>query len=328
MLRVGIIGAGGMGNAHARQYRKMPDVDLTFHDRNPDKAKAYAERWDAKPWKSVEELIEQCDVVDVCLPTDLHVETGLRAISAGRAVVMEKPIARTLEEGARLVQGAQKAGVPLMPGQVVRFFPEFAEGNRLVRSGTIGTPAAARTRRGGLAPTGSDSWFMDHERSGGVLLDLAIHDFDWLRWTLGEVEHLYARSLGAKTGKGPDYGLTTLTFENGAIAHVESTWMDPSGFRVTFEVAGSDGLIEFDSRTRATLITSSTGESGPVIARESLLTPLEDPYYRQLRGFIDAVQAGTEPPVTGYDGWMALSIALSAVESAKTDKAVRPARGL
>ncbi|PMZ00384.1 gfo/Idh/MocA family oxidoreductase, partial [Pseudomonas sp. FW306-02-F02-AB] len=88
-----------------------------------------------------------------------------------------------------------------------------------------------------------------------------IHDFDWLRWTLGEVKSLYSRSVQARHGEGPDYCLTTLTFESGAIAHVESTWMDPSGFRTTFEVAGSAGLIQHDSRETSSLRTHTIGGS-------------------------------------------------------------------
>jgi predicted dehydrogenase len=321
-MKVGILGAGGMGNVHARQYRKMPDVELHFFDRDSERGRAFAERWEAIPIGSAEEVFDCCDIIDVCYPTDLHVETGLRAIAAGCAVFMEKPIAGSLEDARRLVAAAEKAGTPFMPGQVVRFFPEFAQGHRLVKEGAVGTPAAARTRRGGLAPKGVGEWFMDHSRSGGVLLDLAVHDFDWLRWTLGEVKSVYAKSLGAQTGKGPDYGLATLEFDSGCVAHVEATWMDPSGFRTTFEVAGSEGIVQFDSRQNASLRTHLVGKS----YAESPLTGTDDPYYLELRGFVEAVRSGTEPPVTGYDGLMALSIGLAAVESAKTGRRVAPER--
>jgi len=314
---------GGMGNVHARQYRKMSDVDLIFFDPDAERSKIYIDRWQARPVSSVDELISKCDIVDICLPTDLHVKMGLKSIAAGRGVIIEKPLTRTFDEGLELVNAAEKAGVHLMPAQVVRFFPEFANGNRLVREGKVGTPAAARTRRGGLAPKGSDSWFMDHHRSGGVLLDLAIHDFDWLRWTLGEVKHLFSRSLGARSMSGPDYALTTLTFDSGAIAHCESTWMDPSGFRTCFEVCGSEGMIEYDSRNTPTLRTtvegSKTMNEGPLLATD-------DPYYKQLRSFVDAVQKGTQPPVTAIDGVMGVSIAQAAIESAKTGMLVAPKR--
>jgi predicted dehydrogenase len=322
-----------MGNVHAKQYRKMSDVELTFHDRDRDRTKAFTDKWDAVSVNSIEELIASVDVIDICLPTDLHLDTGLKAIAAGRAVFVEKPIARSLAEARALRDAADKAGVPLMPGQVVRYFSEFTNGHQLVKKGAIGTPAAARTRRGGKAPGGSQGWFMDHARSGGVLVDLAIHDFDWLRWTLGEVKFLYSRSVAAERGTGPDYALTTLTFENGAVAHVESTWMDPGGFRTSFEVAGSDGLIQFDSRLNAALRTvrldpDTTGDylPGTSTAAETPQSDLDDPYYLELNAFLEAVRNGTPVPVTAEDGVRALSIALAAVESTQTRQVVYPER--
>ena len=172
-------------------------------------------------------------------------------------------------------------------------------------------------------PKGAGLWFSDHSKSGGVLLDLAIHDFDWLRWTLGEVKSVFAKSLGAIRGEGPDYALTTLQFDSGAIAHVEATWMDPSGFRVTFEVCGSGGMIEYDSRFTPSLRTSVDGS--PTV-NEAPLDPTDDPYFNQLKGFVDAVRENREPPVTGFDGLMAVSIASAAIESAKSGKVVSPAR--
>lgn len=321
MVKVGILGAGGMGNVHARQYRKMSDVEILFHDPLPEKSEAFAKQWSASPLFSVEEIIKQCDIVDVCLPTDLHQDSGLKAIASGRAVFIEKPLARTLEDCRMLIGAAGDANVPLAVGQVVRFFADFANGHRLVKNGAVGTPAAARMRRGGMAPMGSKGWFQDHHRSGGVLLDLAVHDFDWLRWTIGEVKHVYSRSVGISAGSGPDYALTTLTFENGAVGHTETTWMDPGGFRTTFEVAGSKGLIQHDSRQNVALRT--TVEGGKTFA-DGAISATDDPYFKQLRGFVDAVKNGTEIAVSGYDGAMAVSIALAAVESAKTGQVVIP----
>lgn len=319
-MKVGILGTGHIGNVHARQYGKMPDVTVGYRDHSPDRMETFGQRWEATPFDSAEALIEWADVVDICLPTDLHPEFAHKAISARKAVFIEKPITRCLEDATSILEAADKAGVPLMVGQVVRFFPEYSRGHELVQRGAVGTPAAARMRRGGAAPTGSHSWFMDHSRSGGVLIDLAIHDFDWLRWTLGEVEFLYSRSVGAKTGFGPDYALTTLTFESGAVAHVESTWMDPGGFRTTFEVAGSEGLIEFDSRSVAAIRTQRTGDT----KLESPLADLDDPYYLELSGFLTSIRNGTPPPVLGRDGVAALALALAAVESAKTGKVIYP----
>ncbi|MFQ3588021.1 MAG: Gfo/Idh/MocA family oxidoreductase [Fimbriimonadaceae bacterium] len=336
-MRVGILGLGGMGSTHLRQYRQMPDVEILAFDPKEER-RQMAAAGGAVACTSPEDLIGKADVVDVCVATDLHHAVGMEAVAAGKAVFMEKPIARTLEQAAELMDAADKARVPFTVGMVVRYFPEFARANAVVRSGSLGNPAAARTRRGGAAPRGSQDWFMDHRRSGGVLVDLAIHDFDWLRWTLGEVKSLYARSVAAERGSGPDYALTTLTFDSGCVGHVEATWMDPAGFRVTFEVCGSDGMIQYDSRSTPTLRTNlaqpadaaandpraqSTGRSGGV---ESPLAAQDDPYYRELRAFLDAVRAGNPPPISPHDGAMALSIGLAALESARTGRAVTPAR--
>ena len=321
-MRIGLLGAGGIGRVHARQYARRTDVELLIHDRDPERVAALVETSGGTPVESYDAMLRKVDAVDVCLPTTLHVDAGLKAVAAGKAVMVEKPLARTFEEGLALVEAAEKAGIPLMAAQVVRFFAEFAEGYRLVRSGAVGTPAAARTRRGGKAPVGSEGWYGDLAASGGVLLDLAIHDFDWLRWTLGEVSHLYARSVGIQDGHGPDYALTTLTFDSGAVAHVEATWMDPTGFRTTFEVAGSEGLIEHDSRSNAFLRTATPSN----VATDGGLVPEDDPYYREIDGFVSAVKGGTPVPVSGREGLAALAISLAAIESATKGKVVRPNR--
>lgn len=320
MTRIAIFGAGGMGGTHARHYVRIDGVELAIVDPATDRAQALAERHDSRVMESAAAAIEWADLVDICTPTDCHAELAHQAIAAGRAVLVEKPIAGELSEAAEIVRHADTAGVPLMVGQVVRYFPEFRRGHDLVVGGKVGKPAAARTRRGGGPPKAP--WFMDHKRSGGVLIDLAVHDFDWLRWTLGEVDHLYARSVGAATGQGPDYALTTLTFDSGCVAHVESTWMDPSGFRVSFEVAGSDGMIEYDSRQTAVVKTHLSGSS----RGEAPLDGGDDPYYRQLIDVVATVRGEKPAVVSGADGFAALAIAIAAHESAQTGKVVRPVR--
>jgi len=307
-----------MGNVHARQYRKMKEVELGHVERNTQRSDKFVDKWEGETFEAFDALLEWADVVDICLPTDIHKEFALKAIQAGKPVFLEKPVANNLAEATEIVEAAEAAKVPLMVGHVVRFFPEFALGRQMVLNGSVGKPAAIRTRRGGPTPKGSSGWFMDHSRSGGVLVDLAIHDFDWLRWTFGEVKFLYSRSLGAQTGTGPDYALTTLTFKTGAVAHVESTWMDPGGFRTYFDIAGSEGLLEFDSRKTPALRTSTDGAT----AFDPSTAPLEDPYYLELNGFLNAVRAGAEVPVTGRDALESLRLSLAAVESAKTGKVI------
>ncbi len=319
MKKIGILGAGGMGATHARHYSNLGTAEIAIFDVDSERREALANRHGIRAFDNEEAMLAWADAVDICTPTPLHADQALRAIREGKGLLIEKPLAHGLEEARSIVEAANRAEVPLMVGQVVRFFPEFARAHKLVKDGKVGRPAAIRVRRGGGAP--KSEWFMDHTKSGGILVDLAVHDFDWLRWTFGEVSHLYARSVGAKTNRGPDYALTTLTFESGAVAHVESTWMDPAGGRVTLEVCGSEGMIQFDSRNAASLRTNT----GPAARLESPLSAEDDPYRNQLAAFVRYLE-GAEPPVTGEDGFMALSIGLAARASALGGRVVVPER--
>jgi predicted dehydrogenase len=111
---------------------------------------------------------------------------------------------RSVAEARELALLVKDLGVPFMPAQVVRFFPEFRKAHDLVVSGVIGRPAAIRTRRCGRHPQGAGGWFANRELSGGVLLDLAIHDFDWIRWTFGEVERVFSQTLPFSDGLAID----------------------------------------------------------------------------------------------------------------------------
>lgn len=309
-----------MGNVHARHLGRIAGVQVLVFDTDIAKAQALAEKWGCSRTDSVEELLGDADAIDICLPTHLHFDLGKAALEMGKPVFIEKPLASDASQARELIALAEKKDVILAVGHVVRFFPEFRMARDLVRSGAIGTPSIARTRRGGLAP--KSPWFADYAVSGGVLLDLAIHDFDWLRWTLGEVQSVFSQSVGFSRGTWPDYALSTLVFESGAIAHVESTWMDPGGGRVTFEVCGSGGMIEHDSRRTQTLRTSV---SGSPTAQESPLGSSDDPYYNQLKNFVECVSADLPPAVPGEEGFRSLAVALAAVESAKSGVPTKPA---
>jgi len=319
MKRIGIIGAGGMGGTHARHFRGLGTAEIGIFDTDAQKAGSVAEAHGARAFGSWDEILAWADAVDICTPTPSHAELAGQAIAAGRGLLVEKPLALTLDEARSLVLAADSSGIPLVVGHVVRYFPEFKLGHRLVKDGKLGQPAAIRIRRGGGPPRAQ--WFLDHSLSGGILVDLAVHDFDWLRWTFGEVKHLFARSLGARSGQGADYALTTLTFESGAVAHVESTWMDPAGGRVTLEVCGSAGMFEFDSRRTATVRTHVASGA----RAEAPLSVEDDPYRNQLAAFLESLETG-KPSVPGVDGFMALSIGLAALESAKTGRVVVPER--
>lgn len=311
-----------MGRVHSNHYRHLPHVKLAAYDANPEALDAFCSNYSVTACHSLDELFDHSDVVDVCLPTDLHYEIGLKAIAAGKHVLLEKPMARTTQECRELLQAAREAKVQLAPGHVVRYFADYERAHNLVVSGAIGRPGAARCRRGGKAPVGSAGWFRDATRSGGVLLDLAVHEFDWLSWTLGDVTSVMAQSVAFSGQEAVgDYGLATLTHAGGAVSHVEATWMDPAGFRMTFEVCGSEGMIQYDSRTSVAVRTSN--EKGTFT--DNNLAGNQDPYFRQLSTWVSCVQSGEPYAVRPEDGFKAVAIAEAALQSAQAGKVVVPA---
>jgi UDP-N-acetylglucosamine 3-dehydrogenase len=194
-MRVGVIGAGFIGAIHLDAYANMPEVEVVgVADARPESATAGAAIVGAHAYPSYEELVaaEDVDVVDVCLPTAYHRELALRAARAGKHVILEKPIARTLEDAQAIVEAFSDTHQRLFVGHVVRFFPEYQRIKAMVDEGDLGTVGIVRTSRRSPFLRGWNDWYADWRMSGGVLLDMLIHDFDFLRWALGEVERLYA----------------------------------------------------------------------------------------------------------------------------------------
>lgn len=320
VTKVGLVGAGGMGNVHMRKWAMIPEVEVRLFDVSETRAIEFAERHRISTMESVVALMNWCDVVDICVPTDFHLELAKLSFENRKGVLIEKPLGRTVEECEQIIALAKQHQAFAMPAQVVRYFPEYRKAHDLVKSGRLGSIATARMRRGGKGP--ASPWFGDIERSGGVILDVAVHEFDWLLWTLGPVKSVYARSAKCDRPElegAQDYALVMLEFENGCIGHVESTWMDPGGFRTTLEVCGSAGMIEHDSRQiQSVRRVDATGAT----AVSNELDPTDDPYYQQIKAFYDAFTTRQSPPVSLEEGAAAVRLAVAALESAQSGRII------
>jgi UDP-N-acetylglucosamine 3-dehydrogenase len=321
-LRVGLVGAGFMGGVHLNAYAGITEVEVVgVADARVEAAVAGAKMVGARPYASYEELVsaEDVEVVDVCLPTALHRDLALRAAGEGRHVILEKPIARTMEDAQEIVEAFSGDGPRLFVGHVVRFFPEYVGIKEKIEAGDLGTVGVVRTSRRSPFLLGWNDWYADWRMSGGVLLDLVIHDFDFLRWALGEVERVYARGMLGREYNRLDYVLVTLRFENGAIAHVEGHWGYPGPFNYSIEVAGSSALVTVDSREPASLeLTGDTATPGEV----GNLASGKSPYAKELEHFIHCIATGEEPIVQSQDACEALRIGLAATESVLTGEPI------
>lgn len=326
-MKIALIGAGSMGTVHAEAHARNPRADLVgIVDSRIDTAAAVAERLGSRAYATLEELMaaESPDVIDICLPTFMHKEYTLKAAAYGKHVLCEKPIAGNLADAREMIEACREAGVHLYVGHVVRFFPDYAQVRALIQAGEIGDVGTIRAERVSAAPRGYDGWYRDFAQSGGVLLDLMLHDFDWLRWTFGDVERVYARStLAAGDKTSPDHAFVTLRFKSGAIGYANGSWSYPEGFATRLEVAGNAGILSVNSEdaiTNRAQLAAKESLQPAVQVPQSALT--RSPYDDELEHFLNCIEGAVEPIVTCEDGYEALRISLACMESAVSGKAV------
>jgi len=329
LIQVGIIGYGTMGQVHAQALAEMAGVRLSAVA-DPDREKrAQAERaYNVPAVGDVKELLERedLDLVDICTPTYLHEEVFKQAVQAEKHIFCEKPLARSLEEGKRIYNLTKDYGRKVGVAHVVRFFPEYVVMRESLLKGEIGRPSVVRTFRGGAQfPAGSRDWYGDFDLSGGVILDLVIHDIDYLRWLFGDVKRVYAKTTRGRTDARLEHALIILRFKNGVIAHVEGSWANfPGQFYTTVEIAGTSGLMTYDSRKGAPLLkigleNGALGAGGTAVPENP---SLKSPYRLELEDMITAIREDREPAVSVKEALATLEVALAALESVKTGEVI------
>ena len=326
-MKVGIAGVGFMGSTHAAGWAETGAEMVGCVAETVQEAQSLADQYNLMIYPSLTAMLPDVDVVDICTPTHLHLDMILRVAAAGKHIICEKPLTRTYEDGQEAVRACRKAGVSLMVAHVVRFFPEYALARAIVAEGKIGKPGVIRLSRGSYRPKKPvGNWFLDESKSGGILMDLMIHDYDYARWIAGEVESVYARKVSSKHPEASvDYGLAILKHSSGALSHITGAWAyPPPKFRTHIEIAGDAGLIEFDSDDTAPIqnLILRTGKSdAPDVGLPS--SPVsESPYTIQIKEFYHALVEGRPVRVSAEDGLAAVQIAQAAIESVQTEKPI------
>ncbi len=325
-MKIGIAGVGFMGRAHAGAWRRAGHEVAGLLAETEEEARGLAAETGARVYVSLAAMLREVEALDVCSPTHLHAPMVLEAAAARKPVVCEKPLARDLEGARAMVAACRGAGVPLHMAHVLRWFPEYALAKERVAAGEVGRIGTMRFERLSYRPKKpAGNWFLDEAKSGGIILDLMIHDLDMARWIGGEVRRVYARRVASLDPAAPvDYALAILTHESGALSHVAGAWAyPPPVFRTGFEISGDRGTLRHDSAAESpveSFLAARPGEAPDVGLPSSPLAL--SPYEAEIAEIAAALEGGAPPRVRAEDGLAALQIALAAIESAKSGRAV------
>jgi predicted dehydrogenase len=328
LISVAILGAGFMGGAHAANYKRLEDRVRVqkVASRSLPRAAKVAEVVGAVPTTDLEDAVLDPEIaaVDICLPSALHRTWTERALDAGKHVFLEKPIALTADDADAVVAAAARHDAVLVVGLVLRFWPEYVELQRRVAAGDLGPPRAVSTYR--LSPPIDwNDWMADRAQSGGVPVDLLVHDFDQLNWLLGEPRQVFARE--------PRPGhVQALVEYDGATGLAEGSVAMPrsypfsSNIRVlcdegAAEYAFSAAAVEGEGNIGATVSARGvrvTPHDGPPVT-----IPVEstDPWGPALEYFVDCVEQGRRPEqATAEQAREALLVSLAANRSLESGK--------
>ena len=336
MIKVAIIGAGFMGRMHAEVYRNLSKAKLiAIADIDLKKAQLLADKHKATAYSSLGELTNQEDIdaVDICLPTFLHKECMIKAARLGKDILCEKPIALTLKDAEEMLQVAKKARVKLMIAQVIRFWPEYVELKKIHQAGELGRLLSITLTRISPTPTWAwDNWLADAKRSGGALLDLHIHDTDYLLYILGKPVSLASRVSPGRLKYA--HVFTTFTLPDKVIAFTEGGWDMPDNFPLTMAYTAlfEEGAVEFNSRSEKTLAIYRPGkeieypsmkpELETTVSGEGNIADLGG-YFSEIKYFIDCLENNEESAqASAQSARDSLENTLSEMKSADSGKII------
>jgi myo-inositol 2-dehydrogenase/D-chiro-inositol 1-dehydrogenase len=329
-VKVGLIGAGRIGSLHAEHLAsRILGVELVaVADVAIDAAQACAARYSV-PLVSGDyrDLLhaEGIDAVVICSSTDTHAQIIGEAAEAGKHIFCEKPIDFSLERIDRALRAVEEAGVKLQIGFNRRFDPNFRRVREAVAAGQVGTPHILRITSRDPAPPPLSYIKV----SGGIFLDMTIHDFDMARYLMGsEVEEVYAAGnvlVDPAIGEAGDVdtAVVTLRFANGAIGTIDNSRQAVYGYDQRVEVFGSSGMIRAENETADRTVLSDAAGVHAALPLYFFVERYTEAYIAEMEAFVEAVKMDTPPPVSGLDGRAPVVIAYAAARSLRESRPVR-----
>lgn len=338
--KVAILGAGFITDIHMESYHRfVPDAEVVaVYARKQEKARAYAEKYGiASHYADLDAVINEsgCEVVDICLPNYLHAEATIRAARAGKHVIIEKPLATTLEDADRMIKACSDAGVKLMYAEELCFAPKYERVRTMVGEGAVGDIYMLKQGEKHSGP--HSDWFYDIDLAGGgVLMDMGCHAFGWFSWMLGNAKPksvMASMSTVFHKGRtrGEDNSVVIVEYDNGVTAVAENSWAKHGGMDDRSEVYGTGGVIYADLFMGNAAVAYSREGYGYAMEKADTTKGWSFPifeeafnqgYPHELRHFIECVREDKEPLVTGEMGRDVLEVIYAAYASAGQGKRI------
>ncbi len=321
MLKAAVIGVGSMGRNHVRVYREIEGVELVgVADQHAQTAAKVGATFAAPHYTDYLQMLDECkpDLVTLAVPTVLHYEIGVELIERGIHLLIEKPIARTLEEGEKLVELARRHNVILAVGHIERFNPAVMELRRRLREGMAGRIYKLHAQR--LSP------YPSRIRDAGVVIDLASHDIDLMRYLMDEgIVRLYGETLKSINSDREDMFNGIIRFQSGAVGVLDVNWITPTKIR-RLTITGARGMFTCDLLSQElffyenetapsqwdTLSVLRGVSEGNVLG---IRIQRHEPLAAELNDFVSAVRDDRQPTVPGSEGLETLRIALDFMRS-------------
>lgn len=315
-VRIGLIGCGAVARRfHLPAFKAAGAEVIAFSSRTSASAEAAAGEWGSgkvlSDWREIL-AIDEIDAVDVCTPNASHAEMAIAAANAGKHVLVEKPIATTLDEADEMISAARSAKTILMTAHNVRYAPPFVAVRKEIANGSLGRIHGVRAAFGHAGPqvwAPGATWFFDRTLSGGgALMDLGVHVADLLRSVLSDEVAEVGAMLSSGSLGVEEAAQVIMRFEGGAIGSMHISWIVKPAPDHQLTIFGSNATIHLDSTT-SPVFRSESGDSRVLATEEDI----DDPYH----AFVNAIESGSEPPVTGEDGRAALAIVVAAYRSSE-----------
>ena len=330
-LNVGVVGLGRLGSLYARHFAtRLPGARLhSVTDVRSDVGQAIARDTGAKAFPDHQALVKDpaLDAVVVMTPTKLHCQVVLDAAAAGKAIFCEKPLSLSLDEGHAMASAVARHKVFFQLGFMRRFDRAYAAAKAKIDAGLIGRPIVFKSASRDQFPPPLE--YLRPESSGGLFIDMGIHDFDLARWYLGEVKEVHSTGAAVADPRIAEVGdvdnaFTTLTYASGAIGLVSLSRNGIYGYAINTEIVGTEGTLQIGYDRETALLVMTKGS----IAHDTVpgfLERFDQAYLTQLEDFVANLRLGRPAPITCEDGIAAQRIALAATRSLHEHRSVQVA---